>query len=73
MKKISNFLVSESDQNKRVDVFLNEQKKELSRTRIKNLILKKKLKINNQIIDSPSKKISTGDEINLQIPKPEEA
>jgi 23S rRNA pseudouridine1911/1915/1917 synthase len=73
MKKISNFLVSESDQNKRVDVFLNEQKKELSRTRIKNLILKEQLKLNDKIIKSPSKKVSLGDTLLLEIPEPKEA
>ena len=73
MKKILNFLVSEVDKNKRIDIFLNKENKELSRTRIKNLILKEKLKLNDQIINSPSKKISTGDKIVLQIPEPKEA
>ena len=31
------------------------------------------MKFNGLIIDNPSKKISTGDKINLEIPKPEEA
>ena len=72
MKKISNFLVSEVDKNKRIDIFLNEQNKKLSRTRIKNLILKEKLKLNNEIINNPSKKISVGDKIVLQIPEQKE-
>ena len=72
MKKISNFLVSEADKNKRIDIFLNEQNKELSRTRIKNLILKEKLKLNNEIINNPSKKISVGDKIVLQIQEQKE-
>ena len=72
MKKISNFLVSEVDKNKRIDIFLNEQNKELSRTRIKNLILNKKLKLNNEIINNPSKKISVGDKIVLQIQEQKE-
>ena len=72
MKKISNFLVSEVDKNKRIDIFLHEQNKELSRTRIKNLILKEKLKLNNEIINNPSKKISVGDKIVLQIQEQKE-
>ena len=72
MKKISNFLVSEIDKNKRIDIFLNEQNKELSRTKIKNLILEEKLKLNNEIINNPSKKISVGDKIVLQIPEQKE-
>ena len=47
----------------RVDVFINKQNKEISRTRIKNLILNKKIKINNKIIIDPSKKIFKNDEI----------
>ena len=57
----------------RVDVFINKREKLISRTRIKNLILKEKLKLNNEIINSPSKKVSEGDRIILQIPEPEEA
>ena len=40
-----------------LDVFINKRESLISRTRIKNLILKEKLKINNQIINSPSKKV----------------
>jgi 23S rRNA pseudouridine1911/1915/1917 synthase len=35
------------------------------------LILKEKLKLNDKILNNPSKKVTTGDEINLLIPKPE--
>ena len=73
MKKNINLIVEEDENNLRLDVFINKREKLISRTRIKNLILKEKLKINNLIIDSPSKKVSTGDKINLEIPKPEEA
>ena len=45
----------------------------MSRTRIKNLILKKKLKFNNQVIINPSKKVSLGDKIMLEIPEPKKA
>ena len=65
MKKISNFLVSKNDQSKRIDIYINSQKKELSRTRIKNLILKEKLKLNNKIIKIPSYKVSIGDKIDF--------
>ena len=73
MKKISNFLVSKNDQSKRIDIYINSQKKELSRTRIKNLILKEKLKLNNKIIKIPSYKVSIGDKIDLEIPEPKKA
>ena len=65
------FIVKNEDHNTRIDKFLCKNKINLSRTRIKNLILKEKLKLNNEIIKSPSKKVSIGDIINLKIPKPE--
>ena len=73
MEKNINLIVNEKESDLRVDVFINKREKLISRTRIKNLILKEKLKLNNKIINSPSKKVYAGDEINLQIPKPKEA
>ena len=45
MKKKINLIVKNSEKNIRIDVFINKNEKEISRTRIKNLILDKKLKI----------------------------
>tara|TARA_X000000368_G_scaffold307088_1_gene245160 strand:- start:334 stop:1314 length:981 start_codon:yes stop_codon:yes gene_type:complete len=73
MKKKINLIVDESSKNHRVDVFINKKEIEISRTRIKKLILNKNLKINNKIITDPSKKISNGDYISLIIPKPKKA
>tara|TARA_B100001173_G_scaffold7640_1_gene6677 strand:- start:474 stop:1454 length:981 start_codon:yes stop_codon:yes gene_type:complete len=73
MKKIINFIAEQEEINLRVDVFINKREKLLSRTRIKNLILKDKLKLNDKTINSPSKKISLGDKISLSIPEPEKA
>ena len=73
MKKHINLIGKSNENNLRVDVFINKRETLISRTRIKNLILKEKLKLNNEIINSPSKKISAGDRIILQIPEPEES
>jgi len=73
MKKNINFIVSESENNLRVDMLINKKEKLISRTRVKNLILKDKLLVNNIIINSPSKKVNTGDQVILEIPKPESA
>jgi len=70
MGKKINLIVKDEDKNLRVDVFINKKENELSRTRIKNLILKKFLKINNKIIIDPSKKILKGDLLALTIPEP---
>jgi len=73
MEKNINLIVKGDENNLRVDVFINKREKLISRTRIKNLILKEKLRLNNEIINNPSKKVSTGDKIDLEIPEPKEA
>jgi 23S rRNA pseudouridine1911/1915/1917 synthase len=73
MKKIINLIVQLEENNLRVDIFINKRENSLSRTRIKNLILKGKLKLNNKIINSPSKKVSSSDIIYFEIPKPKKA
>ena len=73
MKKNINFIVDESENNLRVDILINKREVLISRTRIKNLILKDQLKLNNKVIKSPSKKVNTGDRLVLEIPKPKEA
>ncbi len=73
MKKKINLIVKESNKNMRIDVFINSKEKEISRTRIKNLILSKKLKINNKVISDPAKKVLKNDAIELIIPEPKKA
>ena len=70
MEKKINLIVKKDEKNLRVDVFINNKDNDISRTRIKNLILDKKLKINNKIITNVSKKILINDIIELTIPKP---
>ena len=71
MEKNINLIVKEIENNLRVDVFINKREQLISRTRIKNLILKEKLTLNHKIIKNPSKKVFVGDRINLQIPRPQ--
>ena len=73
MRKKINLIVKSSDKNLRLDVFINKKEKSISRTRVKNLILNNQLKINNKLINEPSKKVSVGDLINLSIPEPKKA
>ena len=73
MKKKINLIVKEDDKNLRVDVFINKKEKTISRTRIKNLILDKKLSLNNKIMVDPSKKVFLGDILDLIIPNPKKA
>ena len=69
MKNIINLIVKDYENGQRVDQFISSNKKDISRTRIKNLIINKKLKINNETIDNPAKKINTNDNIEIEIPK----
>ncbi|MDC0397193.1 RluA family pseudouridine synthase [Candidatus Pelagibacter sp.] len=73
MEKNINFIVEENENNLRVDVLIKKKEELISRTRIKNLILKEKLKLNDEIIKNPSKKVLAGDKLSLSIPEPQEA
>ena len=70
MNRIISLLVKTEENNQRVDTFIKNKEQSLSRTRIKNLILKKNLKLNSQILISPSKKVTAGDQLSLEIPEP---
>jgi 23S rRNA pseudouridine1911/1915/1917 synthase len=72
MEKNINFIVEESENNLRVDVLIHKREELISRTRIKNLILKEKVKLNNKIIKNPSKKVFANDKLSLHIPEPEQ-
>ena len=56
MEKKINLIVGDEDKNLRVDVYINKKENEISRSRVKSLILDKKLKINSKITKDPSKK-----------------
>ena len=73
MEKKINLTVKEVDKKQRIDIFINNNEKNLSRNRIKNLILDGKLRINKKIHKDPSKKISAGDVLQLVIPEPKKA
>ena len=73
MEKKINLIVRDDDKNLRVDVFINKKENDISRTRIKNLILDKRLKLNNKILVDPSKRLIKGDVVDLIIPEPKKA
>ncbi len=70
MKNIINLIVEQNSDKKRIDAFIFENCSNFSRTRIKNLILDNRLKINGRINQSPAKKIKIGDNISLEVPEP---
>ena len=69
MNKIINLIVDKNYQNKRVDVFLSDYQKKISRTKIKNLIKEGHLKINKLKVEEPSKKLNIRDNVKLEIPE----
>jgi len=69
MNKIINLIVDKNNQNKRVDIFLSKYEEKISRTKIKNLIEKGYLEINNLKVLEPSKKVSIKDKIKLEVPE----
>ena len=71
MKSFINIKVKNKEKNLRIDILLSNQDNKLSRSRVKSLILENKLKINNIIINDPSKKIKLNDEIYFEISEPE--
>ena len=73
MGKKINLIAKKVNNGVRVDVFIKKIETEISRTRIKNLILNKRLKLNSKILTDPSKKIINGDILELTIPEPEKS
>jgi len=73
MEKKINLIVGDEDKNLRVDVLINKKQNEISRTRVKSLILNKKLRLNNKTMEDPSKKVFSGDILELIIPPPKKA
>ena len=65
--------VTSNDLDKRIDKFLSEKVISVSRNRMQSLISEKMVKINDQIISSPSSKIKSTGIITLEIPEPIEA
>ena len=67
MNNTIKYLVNKNDNNLRVDIFLSDKIKFLTRSFIKKLIEAKQLKINNKIITSASTKVKTSDKITINI------
>ena len=71
MKKNTFYIVTQIEFNGfRIDKFLQIQLSDLSRTRLQSLIKNKNVKINGNIINSPSKKIKSEDNIEVNFPPP---
>ena len=67
---ITEFLITPGEQPKRLDVFLVNRERDMSRSALQRLIELGRIRINDQIV-KPSHKIKPGDKITMDVPKPE--
>ena len=67
---ITEFIVTAGEQPKRLDVFLVNRERDMSRSRLQRLIELGRIRINDQVV-RPSQKIKAGDKITMDVPKPE--
>ena len=70
MKKNFKLFVDDQNSSRRLDIFISSKITDISRTRIKNLIIDGFVKINDKINYKPSKKINLIDNIIVEIPLP---
>ena len=67
MNNTIKFLVKKVDNGERADIFLSKKINDLTRSFLKKLIKKNLLKINNKIINSPSIKLKTNDNLEIKL------
>ncbi len=67
---ITEFVVTAGEQPKRLDIFLVNRERDLSRSALQRLIELGRIRINDQVV-RPSHKIRPGDTITMDVPKPE--
>ena len=64
------FLVTAGEQPKRLDVFLANHERDISRSALQRLIELGRIRINEQVVKA-SQKIKPGDRITMDVPRPE--
>src|SRR4029078_3267174 len=67
---ITEFVVTSGEQPKRLDVFLVNRERDMSRSRLQRLIELGRIRINDQVV-RPRQKIQPGDKITMDLPKAE--
>ncbi len=67
---ITEFVITAGEQPKRLDVFLVNRERDISRSALQRLIELGRIRINDQVV-KPSQKIKPGDKITMDVPKPE--
>lgn len=67
---ITEFLITAGEQPKRLDVFLVNRERDMSRSALQRLIELGRIRLNDAVV-KPSQKIRPGDKITMDVPKPE--
>ncbi|OQW37912.1 MAG: hypothetical protein A4E19_12100 [Nitrospira sp. SG-bin1] len=67
---ITEFIITSGEQPKRLDLFLANRERDISRSALQRLIELGRIRINEQVV-KPSHKIKPGDRITMDVPKPE--
>jgi 23S rRNA pseudouridine1911/1915/1917 synthase len=67
---ITEFVITSGEQPKRLDVFLVNRERDMSRSALQRLIELGRIRLNDAIV-KPSQKIRPGDKITMDVPKPE--
>lgn len=67
---ITEFIITSGEQPKRLDLFLVNRERDISRSALQRLIELGRIRINDQAV-KPSHKIKPGDKITMDVPKPE--
>ncbi|WP_080886103.1 RluA family pseudouridine synthase [Nitrospira japonica] len=67
---ITEFIITSGEQPKRLDVFLVNRERDVSRSVLQRLITLGRIRINGELV-KPSQKIKPGDKITMDVPKPE--
>ena len=67
---ITEFVITAGEQPKRLDVFLVNRERDISRSALQRLIESGRIRLNDQVV-RPSQKIKPGDKITMDVPKPE--
>ena len=63
--KTIKILPTAADRGKRIDIFISENVKELTRSNIKKLINQKNVSVNDVLIESQSRKVKEKDKIQI--------
>ena len=68
----TNFLITNQDAGNRLDIVLVKLLPELSRSNLKKIIGLKQVKINDSVVESPSKKLKENDRVEINLMPKEE-